>query len=119
MFMMQQVSAKLPPTYFLDATPQEEAAIPLRLLLLFSISPTGTRLQSMRLMGDGETQLESMTHLLEVGLSMYSSQAFTFLFCFPQAGENHARKLFQALESQLLEEDLRRNQKAQAKFDLR
>jgi len=94
------VSAKSPPTYFLDATPQEEAAIPLRLLLLFSFSPSGTRLQSMRLMGDGETHLESMTQLLQVG-------------------ENHARKLFQALESKLLEEDLRRNQKAQAKFDLR
>lgn len=37
----------------------------------------------------------------------------------PQAGENHARRLFQSLESKLLEEDLRRNQKAQAKFDLR
>jgi len=94
------ISAKSPPTYFLDATPQEEASIPLRLLLLFSFSLSGTRLQSMRLMGDGEIQLESMTQLLE-------------------AGENHARKLFQALESKLREEDLRRNQKAQAKFDLR
>jgi len=37
----------------------------------------------------------------------------------PQAGENHARKLFQALENKLREEDLRRNQRAQAKFDLR
>jgi len=54
----------------------------------------------MRLMGDGEIQLESMTQLLE-------------------AGENHARKLFQALENKLREEDLRRNQKAQAMFDLR
>jgi len=94
------VSAKSPPMYFLDATPQEEASIPLRLLLLFSFSPSGTRLQSMRLMGDGEIQLESMTQLLE-------------------AGENHARKLFQALENKLREEDLRRNQKAQAMFDLR
>ena len=66
---IRQVSANLPPTYFLDATPQEEAAIPLRLLLLFSFSPSGTRLQSMRLMGDGETQLESMTQLLEVSTS--------------------------------------------------
>jgi len=94
------VSAKSPPTYFLDATPQEEASIPLRLLLLFSFSPSGTRLQSMRLMGDGEFQLESMTQLLQVG-------------------ENHARKLFHALESKLREEDLRRNQKALANFDLR
>ena len=63
---MRQVSAKLLPKYFLDATSQEEAAIPLRLFLLFSFSPSGTRLQSMRLMGDGEIQLESMTQLLEV-----------------------------------------------------
>ena len=68
-FTVQQVSATSPPTYFLDATPQEEAAIPLRLLLLFSLSPTEARLQSMRLMGDGETQLESMTQLLQVSLS--------------------------------------------------
>jgi len=94
------ISAALPPMYFLDATLQEEASIPLRLLLLFSFSLSGTKLQSMRLMGDGEVQLESMTRLLE-------------------AGENHARKAFQALESKLQDEDLRRNQKAQARFDLR
>lgn len=77
----------------------------------------------MRLMGDGETQLESMTQLLGVSSSehqrMYSSTGFVFLCCSAQAGENHAMKLFQALESKLLEEDLRRHQKAQAKFDLR
>ena len=65
-FTTQQMSAKSPPKYFLDATPPEEAAIPLRLLLLFSFSPSGARLQSMRLMGDGEIQLESMTQLLGV-----------------------------------------------------
>ena len=50
----------------------------------------------------------------------YSPHPDSFLTCPPsQAGENHARKLFQALESKLREEDLRRNQKALAKFDLR
>ena len=71
MLTISQVSAKSPPTYFLDATPQEEASIPLRLLLLFSFSPSGARLQSMRLMGGGEVQLESMTHLLKVSQSCF------------------------------------------------
>ena len=66
LLITQQISAKSPPKYFLDATPPEEAAISLRLLLLFSFSPSGARLQSMRLMGGGEIQLESMTQLLEV-----------------------------------------------------
>lgn len=77
----------------------------------------------MRSMGDGEIQLESMTQLLEVSKSDIRGctrpvrvPALTRL---PQAGENHAKKLFQALENKLQEEDLRRNQKAQAKFDLR
>ena len=50
---------------------------------------------------------------------MFVSSSPPFLYPVPQAGENHARKLFQALESKLREEDLRRNQKALAKFDLR
>ena len=77
----------------------------------------------MRLMGDGEIQLESMTQLLEVSQSNIRDcdrlVRTPILIRLPQAGENHARKLFQALEGKLREEDLRRNQKAQAKFDLR
>ena len=77
----------------------------------------------MRLMGDGEFQPESMTQLLQVSQSIISGctrLAWALVLTrLPQVGEQHARKLFQALESKLREEDLRRGQKAQANFDHR
>ncbi len=39
--------------------------------------------------------------------------------CVPQEGEKYAKELFTALEAKLRDEDLRRNQKARAKFSVR
>ncbi|KAI0086767.1 ribosomal protein S5 domain 2-type protein [Irpex rosettiformis] len=86
------------PVHYLDATLLEEAATPLRLLLLFSFpSSSSSILQSMKLLGPGELKLSEVTgHITD--------------------GEKYARTLFNALESKLRDEDLRRNQKARTKF---
>ncbi|TFK51393.1 hypothetical protein OE88DRAFT_1659383 [Heliocybe sulcata] len=89
------------PVYYLDATLQEEASTPLRLLLALSFPKSGpARLQATRLLGPGETQLSQVKSLV-------------------QEGEKHARELFAALEAKLKEEDVRRNQRARDRFVLR
>ncbi|KAI0328975.1 ribosomal protein S5 domain 2-like protein [Cubamyces sp. BRFM 1775] len=88
----------LPPSHFLDATPSEEASVPLRMHLMFSFaSPSTPKLQSMRLLGPGE--------LDSAQIKSYISE-----------GEKYARELFNALESKLREEDVRRNVKARDRF---
>ncbi|KAH9847072.1 ribosomal protein S5 domain 2-like protein [Lenzites betulinus] len=91
----------LPPTHFLDATPPEEASAPVRMHLMFSFaSVVSPRLQSMRLSGPGE-----------LGLTQLKS--------YISDGEKYARELFNALETKLREEDIRRNVKARDRFALR
>lgn len=91
----------MPPTYYLDATPQEEASTPLRLLLAMSFPKSASsRLQATRLLGPGEIELSQIKRLI-------------------QEGEKHGRELYSALEAKLREEDVRRNQKARDKFVLR
>ncbi|KAI8995228.1 ribosomal protein S5 domain 2-like protein [Trametes punicea] len=91
----------LPPTHFLDATPAEEASVPLRMHLAFSFGdPNSPRLQSMRLSGPGELDLTQVkAHIAD--------------------GERYARELFNALEAKVRDEDIRRNVKARDKFALR
>ncbi|KAI0338118.1 ribosomal protein S5 domain 2-like protein [Trametopsis cervina] len=90
-----------PPIHYLDATLTEEAATPLRLLLMFSFLPSSPAvLQGMKLLGPGEVNLEHVKY-------------------FISEGEKYARALFNALDSKLLEEDVRRNQKARSKFSAR
>ncbi|KIP04195.1 hypothetical protein PHLGIDRAFT_60586, partial [Phlebiopsis gigantea 11061_1 CR5-6] len=49
------------PASYLDATSVEEAATPLKLLLMFSFPPSSEpQLQGMRLLGPGELQLAQM-----------------------------------------------------------
>lgn len=89
------------PVYYLDATPSEEVATPLKLLLMFSFPPGASpNLQGMRLLGPGEPQLTQLQQ-------------------FVNEGEKYARELFTALEAKLRDEDVRRNQKARAKFSNR
>ncbi|KAG6813841.1 hypothetical protein H0H92_006785 [Tricholoma furcatifolium] len=86
-------------THFLDATAQEEAAVSLRLALLFSFQEGGAILQGTRMLGPGELNLSRLKELIQVG-------------------EGYARDLFVALNAKLKDEDVRRNQKARERFKL-
>lgn len=88
-----------PPVHFLDATLQEEAAVPLRFLLVFSFSsPSNTpTLQGIRTLGGGEVSLSQIKDLTE-------------------AGQNYANELYTALNAKLKDEDIRRTQIAQERF---
>ncbi|KAH7907320.1 ribosomal protein S5 domain 2-type protein [Hygrophoropsis aurantiaca] len=88
----------LPSLHFLDASLQEEASVPLRLHVLFSFPTAGTPcLQTSRLIGSGFTDLTQLQSLL-------------------RDGEKYARNVWNALESKLKDEDIRRNQKARERF---
>ncbi|OJA12044.1 hypothetical protein AZE42_13199, partial [Rhizopogon vesiculosus] len=89
---------KLPTSHFLDATLQEEASVPLKLLVLYSFqSDAPPLLRSMRLLGTGVSDLVQVKSLLK-------------------DGEKYARIVWTALEGKLKDEDLRRNQKARERF---
>jgi len=68
---------KFPGVHFLDATTQEEAALPTRLILIFSF-PAGSpaALHGMHLLGTGETDLAQIESLVKVrGVSAVSHTA--------------------------------------------
>ncbi|KAG5652870.1 hypothetical protein H0H81_003300 [Sphagnurus paluster] len=89
-----------PPIHFLDATSQEEAASPLRLLLAFAFpQETPPVMQAMRMLGPGEVVLTELKELIK-------------------AGENYARAMHAALNTKLREEEVRRNQRARERFEL-
>jgi hypothetical protein len=53
--------------HLLDATPQEEAAVPLRLLLMFSFDSKDTvNLQGMRMLGNSELTFDQLSSLITV-----------------------------------------------------
>ncbi|KAJ8591266.1 hypothetical protein M405DRAFT_814586, partial [Rhizopogon salebrosus TDB-379] len=88
----------LPTTHFLDATLQEEASVPLKLLVLYSFpSDAAPLLRSMRLIGTDVTDLVQVKSLLK-------------------DGEKYARNVWTALEGKLKDEDLRCNQKVRERF---
>ncbi|KAI0665577.1 ribosomal protein S5 domain 2-like protein [Trametes maxima] len=91
----------IPPTHFLDATLPEEASVPLRMHFMFSFaSLSSPKLQSMRLSGPGELDMAQIKSYIA-------------------DGERYAHELFNALETKLREEDVRRNVKARDRFALR
>ncbi|KIJ53408.1 hypothetical protein M422DRAFT_155461 [Sphaerobolus stellatus SS14] len=82
---MNLISSK----HFLDATSLEDAAVPLRLLLIFSCpSSQSATLQGIRLLGSGE---------------MAPSQTKTLL----EAGEKYAKELFKTIDAALSAEQAR------------
>ncbi|KAJ7720836.1 ribosomal protein S5 domain 2-type protein [Mycena metata] len=90
--------SKGPLVHYLDAIPQEEAATPLRLLLVFSFPPASSpNLQAMRVLGSGELESDQIRD-------------------FVANGEKHAHKIWDALNGKLKEEDHRRGQKARDRF---
>ncbi|KAJ7672526.1 ribosomal protein S5 domain 2-type protein [Mycena polygramma] len=91
-------SYKGPCVHYLDALPQEEAATPLQLLLVFSFPPgSSPNLQAMRVLGSGELESGQMRE-------------------FIASGEKYAQKMWDALNGKLKEEDVRRGQKARDRF---
>ncbi|KAJ7130316.1 ribosomal protein S5 domain 2-type protein [Mycena epipterygia] len=90
--------SKGPMVHYLDAIPQEEAATPLRLLLVFSFPPgSSPNLQAMRTLGSGELESDQIRD-------------------FVTHGEKYAQKIWDALNGKLKEEDVRRGQKARDRF---
>ncbi|KAG1854714.1 ribosomal protein S5 domain 2-type protein [Suillus tomentosus] len=88
----------LPTLHFLDATLQEEASVPLKLLVFYSFPSDATPLlRGMRLLGTGVSDLTQVKSLLK-------------------DGEKYARNVWVALEGKLKDEDFRRNQKARERF---
>jgi exosome complex component RRP42 len=59
--------------HYLDAIPQEEAATPLRLLLVFSFASPSPTLQGMRVLGSGELESAQIGEFVEVGTLLPSS----------------------------------------------
>ena len=58
---------KFPGVHFLDATTQEEAATPMRLVLIFSCpSGSAAALHGMHLLGTGDTNLAQIESLVKV-----------------------------------------------------
>ncbi len=65
------------PAHFLDGTLAEEAATPLRLLLMFSFDrPETPHVQGMRTLGNGDLSMDQLEELLKVDFS--SSHHFFF-----------------------------------------
>ncbi|KAI0287511.1 ribosomal protein S5 domain 2-like protein [Russula brevipes] len=88
----------LPGVHFLDATNQEEAATPLRLILAFSFrSGSPAALHGMHLLGTGETDLAQVESLAK-------------------EGEKYALEIYTALNAKLKDEESRRTEKARQKF---
>ncbi|KAI0052172.1 ribosomal protein S5 domain 2-like protein [Auriscalpium vulgare] len=84
--------------HFLDATSQEEAATPLRLLLVYSVASKSTpALQGMQLLGSGEVDVAQIKKLI-------------------QDGEKHASQLLAAINLKLRDEEVRLTDKARLKF---
>jgi exosome complex component RRP42 len=72
----RHLRSQLPGLYYLDATAQEEASTPLRLVLLYSFpdsapsapAPARPVLQGMRLLGSGESDSDSIARLVSVSV---------------------------------------------------
>ncbi|KAF8474461.1 ribosomal protein S5 domain 2-like protein [Russula ochroleuca] len=87
-----------PGVHFLDATTQEEAATPLRLILIFSY-PAGSpaALHGMHLLGTGDTGLAQIESLVK-------------------DGGKYALQMYTSLNANLKDEELRRTEKARLRF---
>ncbi|KAI0277953.1 ribosomal protein S5 domain 2-like protein [Russula aff. rugulosa BPL654] len=89
----------LPGVHFLDATAQEDAATPLRLILIFSCAPgSPAALHGMHLLGTaGDTDLAQIESLVK-------------------EGEKYVLEMYTSLNAKLKDEELRRTEKARLRF---
>ncbi|TFK68908.1 ribosomal protein S5 domain 2-like protein [Pluteus cervinus] len=85
-------------SYFLDGNLQEEAAVPLRILLVFSfLDVNAPTVQATRMLGSGEIQLDQIKSLLS-------------------DGQKYAWEIFSSLTAKLKDEDVRRTLKDRERF---
>ncbi|KAI6024251.1 ribosomal protein S5 domain 2-like protein [Pisolithus marmoratus] len=87
----------LPTMHFLDATSQEETAVPLRLHAMFAFPGGKPTLHGMRMTGTGTSDITQIKVLLK-------------------HAEKYARNMWTGLDAKLGEEEARRSVKARAKF---
>ncbi|KAF8645994.1 hypothetical protein AX16_007420 [Volvariella volvacea WC 439] len=87
----------VPKAHFFDATLEEEAAVPVRLLVMYSFEANIPAVQAIRVIGPAELQLEYIQKLV-------------------QDGQKPAKLLFDALGRKFSDEDLRRNTKEKERF---
>ncbi|KAF8484128.1 ribosomal protein S5 domain 2-like protein [Russula emetica] len=87
-----------PGVHFLDATTQEEAATPLRLILIYSCSAgSPAALHGIHLLGTGDTDLAQIESLVK-------------------EGEKYVLQIYASLNAKLKDEELRRTEKARLRF---
>ena len=98
---------KLPSAHVVDATPGEEQAIPLKLLLFFAFPDVDRpMLQGTRMIGPGQLSLPYLKRLMKVRTPVTCSASHSpvnrssFLVP-PQEGEGYALQLVSALNNQL------------------
>ncbi|KIK67313.1 hypothetical protein GYMLUDRAFT_156011 [Collybiopsis luxurians FD-317 M1] len=101
-------------THFVDATLQEEASCVLRLLLVYSFeSPTSPTIQCIRTFGSVELNKPYVRNLIKAGSYLLA----VFLPSHPrQHAENYTKEMITSLTAKLVDEDIRRNQKARDRF---
>ncbi|KAI6165091.1 ribosomal protein S5 domain 2-like protein [Pisolithus thermaeus] len=87
----------LPTIHFLDATSQEETAVPLRLHAMFAFPGGKPTLHGMKMAGAGTSDMTQIGVLLK-------------------HAEKYARNMWTGLEAKLAEEEARRSVKAREKF---
>lgn len=87
----------LPTIHFLDATSQEETAVPLRLHVMFAFPGGKPTLHGMKMAGAGTSDMTQIGVLLK-------------------HAEKYARNMWTGLEAKLAEEEARRSVKAREKF---
>lgn len=118
-FLTDVIPTQFPGVHFLDATTQEEAAIPLRLILIFSY-PTGSpaALHGMHLLGTGDTDLAQIESLVKVSrCSALPKKRHNPIYVLTQKdGEKYALQMCSSLNANLKDEELRRTEKARLRF---
>ena len=101
----------------MDATTQEEAAAPVRLLLIYSFSTKSpAALHGMHLLGVGEIDLAHIESLVKVRVQHAMLFFVVAHLHHPQEGEKYALEIYTALNAKLKDEELRRTDKARSKF---
>ena len=93
---------KLPSVHVVDATPGEEQAIPLKLLLFFAFPDIDRPiLQGTRMIGSGQVSFPYLKRLMKVHTrTRRMSSRFPSLTVPPQEGEGYALQLVSALNNQ-------------------
>jgi exosome complex component RRP42 len=107
---------QFPGVHFLDATTQEEAATPLRLILIFSY-PAGSpaALHGMHLLGTGDTGLAQIESLVKVSRCSEKVAQPNLRATYKDGGK-YALQMYTSLNANLKDEELRRTEKARLRF---